>query len=107
MRLGVVRSVDYALMQSKNESAGKGEPAVKKSRILKRGRTVLAKVKKSRQSGSVPALIWNCPPCVHPPNLEGSGEFLPDSGRLSEEAAGCWGQLLVGRGAVREVQHLI
>ena len=39
-------------------------------------------------------------------HLEGSGEFLPDSGRLSEEAAGCWWQLLVGGGAVREVQHL-
>ena len=39
-------------------------------------------------------------------HLEGSGEFFPNSGRLSEEAAGCWGQLLVGGGAVREVQHL-
>ena len=39
-------------------------------------------------------------------HLEGSREFFPYAGRLSEEAAGCRGQLLVGGGAVREVQHL-
>lgn len=99
-----------AVMPSKNESAGKGELAVKKSRNPEMwrgggGEEQLANVKK--ESGSVPALVRNCPARVHPPNLEGSWEFFPDAGGLSEEAAGRRRQLLVGGRAVREVQHLI